>query len=200
MANKVSLEVRHQSVARFQKRLDEMGIHATSSRIGAPDREMRDAMIRVCEEVVARARKNRKFGKGPYAYQSHPRTGRLEKAIKYSTTFDKRARQMVGTVYIDDSVAVNDRGQPYGQFVHEGTRPHSIDPRGKFNYMAFFWRPRSLNPPKIVDRFYHFWHVDHPGYAGDAFITRAIRQVRRTGYMYDTMSAAMKSAMRRGGK
>lgn len=54
---------------------------------------------------------------------------------------------------------------PHARFVHDGTRPHVILPKKR---LALRW--------PIPGRFAFAKKVNHPGYAGDAWVDRAARQ------------------------
>lgn len=54
---------------------------------------------------------------------------------------------------------------PHARFVHDGTRPHVIRPKDR---LALRW--------PIPGKFAFAKKVNHPGYAGDAWIDRAARE------------------------
>ena len=61
--------------------------------------------------------------------------------------------------------------QPYSMFVHEGTRPHMIFPKGPGYPLRFFW-------PK-VGRMVAFMHVRHPGTKAQPFLTDSLHRAMK---------------------
>ena len=93
----------------------------------------------------------------------HRRKGHMEAAIK------RKIKKNEGEIYIDDiGMLVDWRGQKvnYAAFVLFGTRPHEIKPKNK-KTLRFFY--------KGVDEFVFRKKVHHPGYRGDDFMYRAIK-------------------------
>lgn len=112
-----------------------------------------EVVVEITEEVYKQAKKN-------IIPHSRPQ-GQLE------TNLDKRVYRNPsrGEVYIDDSgMLVHWRGQPrnYAIFVHFGTAPHDITPKNK---KALRWN--------TVGGFAFAKKVEHPGYKGDPFMTKA---------------------------
>lgn len=105
---------------------------------------LRQAVLSSTEEVAEYARTN-------HAYKA--RTGQLERSVKAGNSSDG----LTGWLELDRSIA------PYGPYVHEGTRPHTIVPR----YMlALRW---------VADgKFVFAKRVRHPGYEGDPFLFNAL--------------------------
>ena len=99
------------------------------------------------------------------------RTSQLERAI--DTPFDFDNGNNVGVVYLDDKAA------PYGVFVHEGTRPHTIKPKTK---RALRWVPMAGNS------FFFAKEVHHPGTKSDPFLYEALERKRND--VFDTFSKA----------
>jgi hypothetical protein len=83
----------------------------------------------------------------------HAKTGVLERSIF-------KARVTGGWEIGHDSQLA-----PYARFVHDGTRPHVIEPDKK----------RVLRWP-VPGGFAFAKRVNHPGYAGDAWLRRAANQ------------------------
>ena len=93
----------------------------------------------------------------------HRRKGRMEQNIKM------RVKKDEGEVYIDsEGMLVDWRGQKinYAAFVLFGTRPHEIKPKTK-RALRFFY--------KNLDEFVYRKKVHHPGYKGDDFLYRAVK-------------------------
>lgn len=72
----------------------------------------------------------------------------------------------------DTSTATSDRyviefDEEYASYVDEGTRPHEIRPRRPGGLLVFYW-------PK-VGKVVFLPKVNHPGYKGSQFLTRATR-------------------------
>ncbi len=108
------------------------------------------------------------------AQQNHDfttRTAQLERAI--DTKFSFEEGNNIGVVYIDNRVA------PYGIFVHQGTRPHSIKPRTK---RVLRWAPMAGN------NFFFAKEVYHPGTKSDPFLYDAL--ARKRNDVLDTFSKA----------
>lgn len=55
---------------------------------------------------------------------------------------------------------------PYARWVHDGTPPHQIRPRGRGYKLKFFWRK--------TNRTERFWKVNHPGQKGQHFLTEPL--------------------------
>lgn len=83
----------------------------------------------------------------------HAKTGQLERSIF-------KARVQGGWEIGHDSQVA-----PYARFVHDGTRPHVIEPDKK----------RALRWP-VAGGFAFAKRVQHPGYGGDAWLRRAANQ------------------------
>ena len=93
----------------------------------------------------------------------HRRTGQMEKNIR------RRVKKNEGQIYIDDEAMLVDwRGKQvnYAAFVLFGTRPHEIKPKNK-RALRFFY--------KGIDEFVYRKKVHHPGYKGDDFLYRAVK-------------------------
>lgn len=73
---------------------------------------------------------------------------------------------IVGPV-VDKSVKVISTN-PNTLFVHNGTRRHQIRPRRTGGYLRF----------EVGGRIVYARQVNHPGYRGDPFLTRALRDAR----------------------
>lgn len=54
---------------------------------------------------------------------------------------------------------------PHTLFVHNGTRPHPITPRRRGGWLRF----------EVDGRVVYARRVNHPGYIGDPFLTKALR-------------------------
>lgn len=83
----------------------------------------------------------------------HAKTGQLERSIF-------KARVQGGW-----EVGHNSQVAPYARFVHDGARPHVIEPDKK----------RALRWP-VPGGFAFAKKVNHPGYRGDAWLRRAAAQ------------------------
>lgn len=59
---------------------------------------------------------------------------------------------------------------PLGRWITQGTRPHTIRPKGNYP-LRFFWARGPQGP-----RVYSFWSVNHPGTKANPFIARAYRR------------------------
>lgn len=69
---------------------------------------------------------------------------------------------------------------PYAHFVHDGTRPHRILPRGRYP-LRFYWRR--------VGRIVKLSRVSHPGQKAKKFLTGPLAQVAaRHGWVVYTYS------------
>lgn len=86
--------------------------------------------------------------------QCNKRTGKLSKSIV------KRSE------YVGTELGIRIKAaQPYSVYVHEGTKPHVIKAKNK-PYLVFFW----ANGPTGA-HVYRMKQVNHPGYAGNRFLT-----------------------------
>lgn len=83
----------------------------------------------------------------------HAKTGQLERSI------------FKGRITGGWEVGHNSQVAPYARFVHDGTRPHVIEPDKK----------RALRWP-VPGGFRFAKKVNHPGYRGDAWLRRAANQ------------------------
>lgn len=95
--------------------------------------------------------------------------GVLETSISHSVT-PAGARNLVSHVTSSD---------PNAMFVHQGVRPHRINPTvplrrtvdGATGGLVFYWRRKG--------RVVRVPHVNHPGYEGNPFLTKALSEVLR---------------------
>jgi hypothetical protein len=87
------------------------------------------------------------------------RSGIFQQGIAYRT--DLRGNRTSATLYVGGEHAF------LLPFIVEGTREHSIYPRGNYP-LRFFW-PKGPEGPKI----YYFMHVTHPGTDPNPFVARA---------------------------
>ena len=93
----------------------------------------------------------------------HRRKGRMEQNIKMKIKKDE------GEIYIDDQgMLVDWKGQKvnYAAFVLFGTRPHLICPKNR-KFLRIF---AKLDRFRFEDKCVH-----HPGYKGDDFLYRAVK-------------------------
>ena len=93
----------------------------------------------------------------------HRRKGHMEAAIK------RKIKKNEGEIYIDDiGMLVDWKGKQvnYAAFVLFGTRPHLICPKNKKALRIF----EKLDRFRFEDKCFH-----HPGYRGDDFMYRAIK-------------------------
>jgi hypothetical protein len=59
---------------------------------------------------------------------------------------------------------------PQARWKDRGTKRHDIEPLGQYP-LRFFWRRTG--------RIERFWHVDHPGYRGDGWLTKSVEETAR---------------------
>lgn len=99
----------------------------------------------VFERRLRQAVKSSTFMVQNEAQQKHDfitRTAQLERAVDTKFSFDNGNN--IGVVYIDNQVA------PYGIFVHQGTKPHTIKPKTK---RALRWVPMAGNSFSSLRKF-----------------------------------------------
>lgn len=108
------------------------------------------AVKEATEEVAEEAREHHRYTS---------RTGNLERAI--DTSYGSEG--LIGYAFLNTGTA------PYGPFVHEGTKPHDIFPRGR---KALRWVGKGGSSFIFAKR------VHHPGSKEDQFLFDALDRKR----------------------
>jgi len=85
----------------------------------------------------------------------------------YAASHGTMADGIIVGPYVDKSIEVIST-HPATQFVHDGTPPHPIYPRRRGGVLRF----------EVGGRVVFARMVNHPGYRGDPFLTKALRDAR----------------------
>ncbi len=128
------------------------------------------------DELVARFRFGERVVKEQQAARMRMLGGRLlamlrEEAPGKSGAFAEKIRLRVEELPDSDVRLEIGIPQPLGGWIVEGTRPHTIRPKGPGYPLRFFWQRGPQGPGK-----YHFYSVRHPGTKANPFTHRAYRR------------------------
>lgn len=125
--------------------IDENALNAFKAQSDAVKKLIRkQSLAKLADDVFANAMARA---------DEHTKSGVMRQAM-----YIRKISDLHWQVGIDDALA------PYGKWVHDGSRPHTIKPK---NRKALRWVKGS--------NFVFAKKVNHPGYKGDAFFELAVR-------------------------